>query len=205
MILHTLEERHRDILAAYLDLHGKLAVVIIDNDLIITHANRGFETLLQLTQSPVGDDITELLSPEGRMVFEAVDIGEHQSALLAFTPPNRSGLVLNGVIFHTEQGFVLFGEHLLRTEEETLKQMTLLNNELINLTRETQRQRRELEHAHSQIKVLRGLLPICSACKKIRDEQGYWKKIEAYITEYSEASFSHGMCDECMKELYGDL
>ena len=64
---------------------------------------------------------------------------------------------------------------------------------------------RELEDALTNIKTLRGLLPICSNCKKIRDDKGYWKQIESYIRDHSGAEFSHGMCPECSKKLYPDL
>ena len=50
---------------------------------------------------------------------------------------------------------------------------------------------------------LSGLLPICSSCKKIRDDKGYWKQIDVYIQKYSEAEFTHSICPECSDELYG--
>ena len=62
----------------------------------------------------------------------------------------------------------------------------------------------ELQKALSEVKKLSGLLPICSHCKKIRDDKGYWKQIEAYIQEHSEAHFSHSICRECAKKLYPD-
>ena len=55
-----------------------------------------------------------------------------------------------------------------------------------------------LEH----VKTLKGLLPICTSCKKIRDDQGYWNHLELYIRDHSEADFSHGLCPECVKRLY---
>ena len=55
-----------------------------------------------------------------------------------------------------------------------------------------------------EITKLRGLLPICANCKKIRDEKGYWRQIELYIEAHSEAQFSHSICEECSEELYGD-
>ncbi|MEM8963004.1 MAG: ATP-binding protein [Acidobacteriota bacterium] len=58
----------------------------------------------------------------------------------------------------------------------------------------------QVEEKLSQLKVLRGLLPICSQCKKIRDDEGYWSDVEIYIREHSEAQFSHGMCPECLRE-----
>ena len=66
------------------------------------------------------------------------------------------------------------------------------------LVAHTARQSREL-------KVLRGRLPICMWCKRIRDEGGSWQKLETYIAEHSEADFSHGLCPECTQEHYGDL
>jgi K+-sensing histidine kinase KdpD len=57
-----------------------------------------------------------------------------------------------------------------------------------------------LEHVH----LLTGLLPICAACKSIRDEQGRWRQMEAYISEHSDAVFSHGMCPACARKWYGE-
>ncbi|MEW5721682.1 MAG: 7TM diverse intracellular signaling domain-containing protein [Thermodesulfobacteriota bacterium] len=61
---------------------------------------------------------------------------------------------------------------------------------------------RELQQALSEVTTLSGLLPICSMCKKIRDDKGYWNQIEAYISSHSEARFSHGLCPDCAKRLY---
>lgn len=60
----------------------------------------------------------------------------------------------------------------------------------------------ELRDALSKIRTLSGLLPICSSCKKIRNDDGYWEQLEVYISERSEADFSHGMCPECTKKWY---
>ena len=62
-----------------------------------------------------------------------------------------------------------------------------------------------LRDALSQVKILRGLLPICSKCKAIRDDEGNWRQIESYIKERSEAEFSHGICPVCSKELYPEF
>jgi hypothetical protein len=63
--------------------------------------------------------------------------------------------------------------------------------------REQELQRRIAEEM-SKVRVLRGLLPICAWCKKVRDDAGYWKGIETYISDHSEAEFSHGICPECL-------
>ncbi|TAN42412.1 MAG: PAS domain S-box protein [Nitrospirae bacterium] len=62
----------------------------------------------------------------------------------------------------------------------------------------------ELREAVVTIKTLQGILPICSSCKKIRDDKGYWSQLEKYITEHSSAEFSHSICPDCTKKLYPD-
>ncbi len=71
--------------------------------------------------------------------------------------------------------------------------------------RELAEKNRDLEQALREVKVLRGFIPICASCKKIRDDKGYWQQIETYIQERSEALFSHGICKDCMKKLYPDF
>ena len=63
----------------------------------------------------------------------------------------------------------------------------------------------DLQKTIKEVKTLRGLLPICSSCKKIRDDKGYWNQIESYIRAHSDAEFSHSICPECAKKLYPDL
>jgi sigma-B regulation protein RsbU (phosphoserine phosphatase) len=63
----------------------------------------------------------------------------------------------------------------------------------------------ELHRALDQIKTLRGIVPICSNCKKIRDDQGYWNQVEVYVRDHTEAEFSHSVCPECRKELYPEI
>jgi PAS domain S-box-containing protein len=60
----------------------------------------------------------------------------------------------------------------------------------------------ELTDALARIKTLRGLLPICASCKKIRDDQGYWQKVESYLAEHTNAEFTHGLCPDCLGDLY---
>lgn len=64
---------------------------------------------------------------------------------------------------------------------------------------------KQLSEYISEIQILRGILPICSICKKIRDDKGCWKRIEAYIEEHSEAEFSHSICRECATKHYPDM
>jgi two-component system, response regulator PdtaR len=70
---------------------------------------------------------------------------------------------------------------------------------------EVRRLNKELEQALEEVKRLQGILPICANCKKIRDDRGYWQQIEAYISDHSDAEFSHSMCADCAKKLYPEL
>ena len=63
--------------------------------------------------------------------------------------------------------------------------------------------KQRVEESLAQIKTLGGLIPICSNCKKIRDDKGYWNQLEKYLKEHSEAEFTHGICPECKEKLYG--
>jgi methyl-accepting chemotaxis protein len=63
---------------------------------------------------------------------------------------------------------------------------------------------KDLQEALASVKQLSGLLPICSSCKKVRDDKGYWNQIEVYIRDHSETEFTHGICPECFKKLYPD-
>jgi hypothetical protein len=97
-------------------------------------------------------------------------------------------LVINGSIIH----FVFreyFRERSLK--DEILKQ-TIKDKEII-------------DKAFKEIRVLRGFLPICANCKKVRDGEGSWTHLEEYISRNSEAQFSHGICPVCVKELYPDF
>jgi DNA repair exonuclease SbcCD ATPase subunit len=81
--------------------------------------------------------------------------------------------------------------------EDTVK-LNRLNAELRN-------RNEELQAMLAQIKTLRGLLPICASCKKIRDDDGYWQQIEVYIRDHSEAEFSHALCPDCSQKLYPEI
>jgi sensor domain CHASE-containing protein len=85
---------------------------------------------------------------------------------------------------------ILFFSLLLRTDEIKSKSVAL---ELSN---------HELKKMLAEIKTLRGIIPICSFCKNVRDDEGYWKQVEVYLKENSDANFSHGVCPTCFKEQY---
>ena len=63
----------------------------------------------------------------------------------------------------------------------------------------------ELAKALERIKTLQGIIPICCSCKKVRDDEGYWHQVEAYVREHTLAEFSHGICPDCMQRLYPEF
>ena len=64
---------------------------------------------------------------------------------------------------------------------------------------------RDLQKALDDVRTLRGIIPICANCKRIRDDEGCWHQVEVYVRDHSEAQFSHGVCPACMKKLYPEF
>jgi PAS domain S-box-containing protein len=73
------------------------------------------------------------------------------------------------------------------------------------INKEREKLIKKLEDSLAKVKQLSGFIPICASCKKIRDDKGYWKQVEEYIHDHSEAEFSHSICPDCAKKLYPDL
>lgn len=95
-------------------------------------------------------------------------------------------------------------EDLERRVEERTVELSAANDELLRLNHDKELAIMQLQEALNKISTLRGLLPICASCKKIRDDKGYWSQIEDYISEHTEADFSHGICPDCAEKLYGE-
>jgi hypothetical protein len=99
-----------------------------------------------------------------------------------------------------------------RTKKELINEIASLREEVAEL----RRLERLWQQAHETgalpvekprhdipgAKTLKGLLPICACCKNIRDDKGYWNRLETYIKEHSDADFTHGLCPDCIKKLY---
>ena len=105
---------------------------------------------------------------------------------------------------HTRAGKIVF--------EEVVASPIFNDEGEINLVVEELRDVTELinikeidEHLRSEIKTLRGILPICSSCKKIRDDKGYWQQVEVYVRDHTHADFSHGYCPECADKLMQEI
>ena len=86
-----------------------------------------------------------------------------------------------------------------------LRDLIESNLGLVYMNQELQGENLRLLDYIAEIKTLRGLIPICSSCKQIRDDQGYWHEVEQYLLEHSDIRFSHGICPKCMHRLYPDF
>jgi hypothetical protein len=98
--------------------------------------------------------------------------------------------------------------HISKPETMVMEDEIVLVQEITSRRRaEKERERliEELQVALANVRTLSGFLPICASCKKIRDDQGYWNQLEAYISSHSDALFSHGICPDCIKKLYPDI
>ncbi len=84
---------------------------------------------------------------------------------------------------------------------DTIDPLVIENVRLYKLAEE---RANRLEKAYWEIKFLRGIIPICASCKKVRNDDGFWEQVESYISEHSEAMFSHGICPDCAQKLYAD-
>ncbi|MFH0825435.1 MAG: PAS domain-containing protein [Pseudomonadota bacterium] len=140
----------------------------------------------------------------GRMTFRPIRIMSERYILVLVEDLTREKIQLreNEVLRH----------ELERRVEQRTAQLRKTNEDLMSEVVERKRAQKErekviieLQMALAQVKKLSGLLPICASCKKIRDDQGYWQQIEAYIRDRSEAEFSHAICPECARRLYPDI
>ena len=152
------------------------------------------------------------LTGDTGLVFTEINI----SGTIMKQPFVMNGLRLTTVFIKIDRQWRLVHKHISiptdiheSGEAYPLKEITernrLLEKMVEEKTRELKNKNTALEQALLQIRTLRGLLPICANCKKIRDDTGYWRQVEDYISNHSEAKFSHSICPDCIKVLYPDL
>lgn len=126
--------------------------------------------------------------------------GDHQTSL------GRRWLEESGWHLYLERDQKAVQEGLYATLLHTLGFISLIVVlALLAMAFLLNRFRMDLDEAFTQIKTLKGILPICCSCKKIRDDQGYWQQLEHYIQQHSQADLSHGICPDCARKLYPGL
>lgn len=163
---------------------------------------QGLETFKRERPSIVITDINMPVMDGLRMAREIKAIDEKVQIIVA-TAHNDSRFLLEAIEIGIDQ-FVIKPVELPKLFGAVEKAWAIVSREaeLKRYAEERERLIEELNEALAKVKLLSGFLPICSSCKKIRDDSGYWNSIEKYIIEHSEATFTHGICPECMKALY---
>lgn len=110
----------------------------------------------------------------------------------------RTTLLLGGLIVLLSAALIVMFARLTRSEQLRARALTRANSELAQVNR-------DLTAALAEVNTLSGLIPICANCKKVRDDRGYWEQVETFVSNRSNATFSHSICQSCGPELYGDL
>jgi hypothetical protein len=100
-----------------------------------------------------------------------------------------------------ENSWGVEADNLLRTFRDAIE----AHLSLVLTVEELNKRNSELEEALREVRTLRGMLPICASCKKVRDGQGYWRQIETYVEAHSDIRLSHAICPDCASHLYPDL
>jgi CheY-like chemotaxis protein len=90
-------------------------------------------------------------------------------------------------------------------DRDELRARVGVGMQMLELQKRLRERVSELEQALSQVKQLQGMLPICSYCKKIRNDQNYWQKVEGYISDHTDVEFSHGICPDCHTRVAGEI
>ena len=176
-------------------------LIVLNRDLRVVTANQAYYKEFAITPEKIKDkyiyDIQDGLwnMPKLRQLLEEIirENNEFRDFEVNYEAPGagRRFMLLNARRVAREEQLIL-----LAVEDITARRIA-----------EEEREKLHLEHkeALSKVKKLAGMLPICANCKKIRNDEGYWEQIEAYISDHSEAEFSHGVCPECVVKLYPEI
>lgn len=194
----------RDRAQNYLDIAGVIFLVVGADEKVRLINKKGCEILGYAEREILGKNWFDHFLPA------KIKDDMHRAFLKILSGEYEPYGYLENVILDREgkEKFIAWQSVPLR--DKTGKISGILSSGLdVTELKKKEREREELIHklqeALSKVKTLSGLLPICSSCKKIRDDKGYWRQIEAYIRDHSQAEFSHALCPECARKLYPDF
>jgi PAS domain S-box-containing protein len=178
-----------------------IGLAILASGIEFTRVNRALCTMLGYSRE-------ELSGLTFDRFVEPADLEAHLAAAQEFFEGKRSSFKVEARYLR-KTGEPLWGNLTVERIEDSTGQMlfVLVMVEDISERRRAAEEREqmidELKEALANVKTLRGLIPICASCKKIRDDKGFWSQVEVYVRDRSEAEFSHDICPDCMKKLYG--
>jgi len=189
----------------------ELLCQILEDDFDVITASDGVECLQRAKDDRPDVILLDVQMPEmdGYEVFQKLQEHEATCAIPVifitgrYRDPDRvvRGLVLGAFDYITKP----IDDDELLARVATAVRIRKAEEQLRETTLEQERTVHELQQALAHVETLRGLISICSNCNKIRDDDGYWHRLENYLTEHTEATFSHGLCKDCAKELYPGL
>lgn len=190
------------------DIRQTLERLIRSEGYMVSTAANGREALEALAAEPADLVVSDVRMPvmDGIELMKAVKARDEMVEFIILT---GYASLENAVAAMRENGAFDYlakppdnPDALLNTIARALERRRLkLKNKA--LVAELKQKNEALETAVREIRTLKGILPICSGCKKIRDEKGDWHHVESYIEKRSHASFTHSMCGECLKSFYG--
>jgi PAS domain S-box-containing protein len=178
-----------------------IGMAILAGGIELTRVNRALCTML-------GHSKEELSGLGFDRFVEPADLEAHLAAAGEFFEGKRSSFNVEARYLR-KTGVPLWGNLTVERIEDSTGQMLFVLAMLEDISErrraaaEREHMIEELKEALASVKTLRGLIPICASCKKVRDDKGYWSQVEVYVRDRSEAEFSHDICPDCMKKLYG--
>jgi len=187
---------------SYLSQTKFMLCVLLDHELRLISWNTGFTHILGLDGNLQDKKITEFLLDPAETLLPFPSRMSETVCDLTFRHIGKGPVCFHCVVARTPNECLILGEPVEAGNERILRQMTLLSNEMANINRELNSKNAKLQEAYEKIRLLSGIVPICAHCRKIRDDGGYWSQLESFLAKYSETLFSHGICPDCMKELY---
>lgn len=172
------------------------SLLVVDQKNSIQYVNSAFCSMYQYSEKEaLGMDVSRLIHPDVHHVFETCIKELKQTGTFS---GRRIDLRKNGTQFYTD----------VRSSVINYKGMNCFLAVVRDISKQVKNEKdllgekKKLQKALDDIKKLSGLIPICSYCKKIRDDKGSWNNIEKYISDHSEAVFSHGLCNDCLEKHY---
>ena len=175
--------------------------LITDKEGMITFVNPSFCKMFEyLPEEIMGKNAAELFSTKEIKSFSDVvtilDMSKDDTEEFIVVKRDNSSLIVE-----------VSASNVLSVTGEIIGRM----GSFVNITKrkklEIEREKliKKLQDAMDKIKILKGIIPICASCKKIRDDEGFWHQVEIYISEHSNADFSHGICPDCAIKLYPEF